>query len=146
VRILSVIVCLFAIGLVAGCGDEETKTVTQPVATPPPTTPTTPPETTTQPPPEQMMDTGPAGTMGPPQGGEQYDATDPTVLSHIEDEIKEAVARRGISNAQVRCTGDNPSQATCVVTNPANGRSVTVTVAVNQQTGALRITNVTQGG
>jgi hypothetical protein len=141
VRILSVIVCLFAIGLVAGCGDEETKTVTAPVATPPPTTPTT-----TTPPPEQMMDTGPAGTMGPPQGGGQYDATDPTVLSHIEDELKQALARRGITNAQVKCTGDNESQATCIVTNPANGRSITVTVAVNTQTGALRITNVEQGG
>jgi uncharacterized protein YfaQ (DUF2300 family) len=88
---------------------------------------------------------GPAGTMGPAPSGSQYDATNPTVLTHIEAVIKTALEQKGIANPTVKCTGDSPSQATCAVSNPANGKSLTLTVSVDQQTGALGITKVTQG-
>jgi hypothetical protein len=87
---------------------------------------------------------GPAGTMGPPPQGAKYDATDPTVLSHIEQAIKAYAASKGIPGAQVSCKGVSPSEASCRVSNPANGKAVIATVAVNQQTGKLRITNVVQ--
>jgi uncharacterized protein YfaQ (DUF2300 family) len=83
--------------------------------------------------------------MGPPPGGGQYDATKPTVLSHIEAVVKTALQAKGIANPTVKCTGSSPSEASCAISNPANGKSVTATVSVDQQTGALRITKVTKG-
>ena len=144
-KTISALVCLLAVGLLAGCGDSETKTVTQPAAAPTttetqPTTTSTEP-TTTQPSNTEMQ--GPAGTMGPPPGGNKYDATDPTVLDHIETALKAYAASKGIPGAQVDCEGVSPAEASCEISNPANGRSVTATVAVNQQTGKLTITKVT---
>jgi len=139
-KIISVIACLFAVGLLAGCGDSETKTVTQPAAQPTTTEtqPTTTETTTTEPTDTEMQ--GPAGSMGPPPGGSKYDATDPTVLDHIEDALRAYAASKGIPGAQVDCEGVSPAQARCEISNPANGRSVTATVAVNPQTGKLTVT------
>lgn len=81
--------------------------------------------------------------MGPPPAGSQYDATNPTVLRHIEAAVKTDIEQRGIANPTVTCVGDSPAQASCTVSNPANGKSVVATVAVDQQTGALNITKVT---
>jgi len=89
------------------------------------------------------MSTGTAGTMGPPPSGSQYDATNPTVDRHIETVIENYAAAHGIPNATASCTGDSPTQATCQVSNPANGKSVTATVSVDQTTGQLNITSVT---
>src|SRR4051794_1437435 len=142
-RIITALACVVALGLLAGCGSSDTKTVTTTASTPTTTTPpaTTTPPTTTTPTGTDMQ--GPVGTMGPPPQNTKYDATDPTVLSHIEAALKDYVATKGIKNAQVKCTGVTPSQAKCQVTNPANGKSVTATVAVNQTTGKLRIVDVT---
>jgi len=75
--------------------------------------------------------------------GTANDATDPTVLDHIETALKAYAASKGIPGAQVDCEGVSPAQASCEISNPANGRSVTATVAVNQTTGKLTITKVT---
>jgi uncharacterized protein YfaQ (DUF2300 family) len=81
--------------------------------------------------------------MGPAPAGNPYDATTPKVLRHIEAAVTTALQQKGIANPTVQCTGVNPAEASCNVSNPANGKSIIATVAVDQQTGALNITKVT---
>src|SRR3954468_5023388 len=137
VVLIALIVGGLAIGGVFSSDDKkETASTTPPPpppATPPPPTP--PPPTTPASAPPEMQ--GPAGTMGPPPTG-RYDVHNKTVLKHIEQAIKKALADKA-PNIQVTCVALTSSKAGCRVFNPDNGKSVVIAVKVNQTTGALRI-------
>jgi hypothetical protein len=138
VVLIALIVGGLAIGGVFSSDDKKETASTTPTATTPatPPPPTTPPTTTPASAPPEMQ--GPAGTMGPPPSG-QYDVHNRTVLKHIEEALKRALASKGVPNAQVTCVALSNSKAGCRVVNPANGKSIVVAVKVNQTTGALRI-------
>jgi hypothetical protein len=141
VVLIALIVAGLAIGGVFSSDDKKETASTTPAAStpaaPPPTetTPATPPPTTPASAPPEMQ--GPAGTMGPPPTG-RYDVHNKTVLRHIEQALKKALADKA-PNVQVTCIALSSSKAGCRVFNPDNGKSVVVAVKVNQTTGALRI-------
>jgi hypothetical protein len=92
------------------------------------------------------MTTGNAGSMGPPQGGEVFNATNPQVDAGIAAAITKKLEGEGFTNVHTTCTGINPTTAKCNVsgTNQQGVPSSTIaTVAVNQQNGDLTVTNTT---
>jgi glycerol kinase len=82
---------------------------------------------------------GPAGTMGPPPGGGQYDVHNSTVLQHIAQAVSKYVASKGVPNSKVRCVALTNAKAGCKVTNTDNGKSIVLVVKVNQTTGKLTL-------
>ena len=127
------VACLLAIGLLAGCGDEEATTVTQ-----------------TQPaqqPPEgggAMQQAPPAqDTMEPPAGGGggegQYSANNPAVAEEIAQKIKENIEQQvpGAENVEVECTPTSDTMLTCEVTGEVNGvpQSATWEATIDPETG-----------
>jgi hypothetical protein len=142
VVLIALIVGGLAIGGVFSSDDKKETASTTPAATTPATTTPTPTETTpatttpTSSPPDMQ---GPAGTMGPPPGGGQYDTHNPTVLKHIEQALKIYLASKGVPNARVACAAVTAARAVCHVTNPANGKSINLAVKVNQTTGKLTL-------
>jgi hypothetical protein len=146
VVLIALIVGGLAIGGVFGGDDEKDNTAsTTPAATTPATTapatttttPETPPETTPASSPPEMQ--GPAGTMGPPPGGGQYDVHNSTVLQHIAQAVSKYVASKGVPNSKVRCVALTNAKAGCKVTNTDNGKSIVLVVKVNQTTGKLTL-------
>jgi hypothetical protein len=145
VVVIALIVGGLAIGGVFGGDDKENTASNTPATTTPapttttPTTPaeTTPAETTPASSPPEMQ--GPAGTMGPPPGGGQYDVHNPEVLQHIAEAVQKYVASKGVPNSKVRCVALTDSKAGCKVTNTDNGKSIVLAVNVNQRTGKLTL-------
>src|SRR3954454_7162784 len=142
VVVIALIVGGLAIGGVFSSDDSKETASTTPApaaTTPPPTTPTptTPATTTPASSPPEMQ--GPAGTMGPPPGGGQYDVHNGTVLQHIAQAVSKYVASKGVPNSKVRCVALSTSKAGCKVTNTDNGKSIVLVVKVNQNTGKLTL-------
>ncbi len=121
----------------AGCGSSSTKTHTTPAT---PAGGTTSPGSTSSSG-GSVIQTGSAGTMGPPSSG-NYNATNATVLSHVETYLVKYFTTKGFTGVTANCVGTNSSTATCTVagTNSSGSRSAAeLTISVNQTTGALRI-------
>lgn len=142
VVLIALIVGGLAIGGVFSSDDKKDTASTTPApaaTTPAPTTPapTTPATTTPASSPPEMQ--GPAGTMGPPPGGGQYDVHNGTVLQHIAQAVSKYVTSKGIPNSKVRCVALSVSKAGCKVTNTDNGKSIVLVVKVNQRTGKLTL-------
>jgi hypothetical protein len=101
-KIISLLVCLLAVGLLAGCGDDETKTVTQPAAAPAETTPAT--TTEAAPAPEEAMPE-PSAMPEPPEepssgGGGDYPPG-------FGDKFAEGCASSGkLTESQCKCWFD----------------------------------------
>lgn len=127
-------------GLMAGCGSSSTPTT--PAATPPAAT-TGSGTTGAASGGGQMAQTGAAGTMGPPTSG-KYNATNTTVLSHINAALVKFFTAKGFTGVTSNCTGVSASSASCKVTGTKGGQtsSAVLTISVNQTTGLLRIVHV----
>src|SRR5437588_12244554 len=65
--------------------------------------------------PSAMAHTGTAGTMGPPASG-KYNATNPTVVEHIDAALVRFFTAKGFSGVTANCTGTNSMTASCKVT------------------------------
>src|SRR4051812_18226675 len=139
VVVIALIVGGLAIGGVFSSDDKKETASTTPApaaTTPAPTTPAPATTTPTSSPPEMQ---GPAGTMGPPPGGGQYDVHNATVLEHIATAVQKYVASKGVPNSRVRCVALTTSKAGCKVTNTDNGKHIVLVVKVNQSTGKLTL-------
>ena len=130
--------------LVAGCGSSSKTTPTTPATTSSGSTSgstTSAPTSTTA-----MTTTGSAGTMGPPSSG-KYNATNQTVLTHINAALVKFFTAKGFSGVTANCTGVNPATASCKVTgtnSQGQTSSAVLTISVNQTTGQLHVSHVSQ--
>jgi hypothetical protein len=91
-----------------------------------------------------MASTGSAGTMGPPSSG-TYNASNPTVIQHIDALLVHTFTTKGFSHVVVNCEPVNSTTVSCTAsgTNVDGARSSAVlTVSVNPTTGQLRIVHV----
>jgi cytoskeletal protein RodZ len=125
--------CVVALGLLAGCGSSDTKTVTQASTTPPPAAPAT-----TTPSSGDSMGTVPQNMA---TGGE-FDATKEDVLRAIEAKVESAASANGLTHVVAHCTADSPTRATCVVTGTnASGQQgdETDVIAIDQNDGSLTL-------
>jgi len=87
---------------------------------------------------------GSAGMAGP-SASANYSATNAAVLRHIESYLVKYFAAKGFTGVSSACFASHPASPTCTVagTNSSGSRSSDdLTLAVNQTTGALRITGV----
>src|SRR5207302_940156 len=125
--------------LVAGCGSSSKTT---PTTTPPGATSGTGTSGTSSSG-SHMASTGTAGTMGPPTSG-KYNATNSTVLQHINAGLVKFFTAKGFTGVTSNCTGVNPATASCKITGTKGGHtsSAVLTISVNQTTGLLKIVHV----